>query len=90
LFSRVEFQYRDKYSDTIFGNSQIYTAPSSFLMNLYFDYTLADEKWDASLSITNVADTPAVVSRFTNQFGGETTQLFAPPRQFIFKVGYKF
>jgi iron complex outermembrane receptor protein len=90
LLSRIQFEYRDKYTNTIFGNSPIYTAPSSFLMDLYFDYTFANPNFDTSFSITNVADSAAVVSRFTNQFGGETTQLYAPPRQFIFRVGYKF
>jgi iron complex outermembrane receptor protein len=90
LLSRLQVQYRDKFADAIFGNNPIYTAPSSFLVNLYFDYVLANPDWDTSLSITNVTDTPAVVSRFTNQFGGETTQSYAPPRQVIFRVGYKF
>jgi len=57
---------------------------------LYFDYTLPNTDWDTSFTISNLADTPAVVSRFTNQYGGETTQSFAPPRQFIFRVGYRF
>jgi hypothetical protein len=37
-----------------------------------------------------VFDKAAIQSRFVNQFGGETTQSYVPPRQFIVRVGYKF
>jgi hypothetical protein len=43
-----------------------------------------------SLAINNVADRAAVMSRFTNQFGGETTQQFFPPREFIASFHYQF
>jgi len=90
LLSRVEVQYRDHFANAIFGNSSIYTAPSYVLTNLYFDYTLKDSAWDVSLNLTNLFDKAAVVSQFTNQFGGETTRLYGPPRQFIGRVAYKF
>jgi iron complex outermembrane receptor protein len=90
LLSRVEVQYRDSFSNTIFGNSPIYTAPSYVLWNLYFDYSFADTAWDASFAIDNVFNKAAVVSQFTNQFGGETSRSYENPRQFIVRVGYKF
>jgi iron complex outermembrane receptor protein len=90
LLSRVEVQYRDHFSNTIFGNNPIYVAPSYVLWNLYFDYSFANPNYDASFAIDNVFDRAAVLSRFTNQFGGETTQQFVPPRQFIVRFGYKF
>jgi iron complex outermembrane recepter protein len=90
LLSRIEVQYRDHFSNTIFGNDPIYTAPSYVLWNLYFDYALANPNWDASFAIDNVFDKAAVLSQFTNQFGGETTRSYVPPRQFIVRVGYKF
>jgi hypothetical protein len=31
-----------------------------------------------------------VLSRFTNQFGGETTQLYFPPREFVLKFHVEF
>jgi len=37
-----------------------------------------------------VFDRAAVLSRFTNQFGGETTQLFFPPREFTLKAHFQF
>lgn len=90
LLSRVQVQYRDSYADTIFGKTATYTAPSYKMLNLYFDYTFANGDLDASLAISNLLDEAQVSSRFTNQFGGETTQQYAPPREFIFRVGYQF
>jgi iron complex outermembrane recepter protein len=90
LLSRVQVQYRDSYADAVFGDSPIYTAPSYVLWNLYLDYSFADYQWDASFAVDNVFNKDAVVSRFTNQFGGETTQSYAPPRQFTVRAGYKF
>lgn len=90
LLSRVEVVYRDHFANAIFGNSKIYTAPSYTLTNLYFDYTVRDTGWDVSLNITNLFDTAAVVSQFTNQFGGETTRLYGPPTEVVARVGYKF
>jgi iron complex outermembrane receptor protein len=90
LLSRVQVQYRDSYINAIFNSSPIYTTPSYVLWDLYFDYSFANPNWDASISIDNLFNKDAIVSKFTNQFGGETTQAYAPPRQFIVKVGYRF
>jgi len=90
LLSRLQIQYRDHYANTVFGNTPIYTTPGYFLANLYFDYVFPDRRWDASFSIDNIADTAAVAYRFTDQYGGETTQQYFPPREFIGRVGYRF
>jgi iron complex outermembrane receptor protein len=90
LLSRLSAQYRDSYADTIFGKSPIYTAPSYTMVNLFFDYTLSPRSWDFSFAVNNLFDRAAVVSRFTNQFGGETTQLYAAPREYVVGAHYKF
>jgi iron complex outermembrane receptor protein len=90
FLSRVSVQYRSDYADTIFGKTPTYTAPSYVMTNLYFDYSYKPGSWDVSLAINNVADRAAVMSRFTNQFGGETTQQFFPPREFIASFHYQF
>ena len=74
----------------MFGNSFYYTTPSYVMMNLYFDYTFADRKLDLTFAVNNVADRQEVSYRFTNQYGGETTQTWFPPREYIIGVGYKF
>jgi iron complex outermembrane receptor protein len=90
LISKFDVQYRDAYNTTIFPKNAIYTAPSYTLYNLFFGYTFANDKWDMSFSLTNLTNAAAVQSRFVNQFGGETTQTYFPPRQAIFRVGYRF
>ncbi len=90
LLSRAQVQYRDSYADTIFGKTATYTAPSYKMVNLYFDYTLAKGDLDFSLSVSNLLNSGEVTSRFTNQFGGETTQQYAPPREFVVRAGYQF
>jgi iron complex outermembrane receptor protein len=88
--SRIGAQYRADYADTIFGKTLIYTAPSYTMINLFFDYTLPAKTLDLSFAIDNLTDREAVQSRFTNQFGGETTQVFAPPREYVVGAHYKF
>ena len=90
LMSRVTLQYRSDYADTIFGKTPTYTAPSYVMSNLYFDYIYKPGSWDVSLAVNNVFDRAAVQSRFTNQFGGETTQQYFPPRSFVLGFHYQF
>jgi len=90
LISRIGVQYRANYADTIFGKTPIYTAPAYTMVNAFFDYVLTPKTWDFTLAINNVLDHAEVLSRFTNQFGGETTQLYAPPREFVLGAHYKF
>jgi iron complex outermembrane receptor protein len=90
LLSRLQGNYRDHYADTVFGNSFYYTTPSYVLMNLFFDYTFSNRKLDLTFAVTNLADRKEVSYRFTNQYGGETTQTWFPPREYILGIGYKF
>ena len=90
LLSRIGAQYRADYADTIFGKTPIYTAPSYTMVNLFFDYALLPKVLDFTFAINNVGDHAAVLSRFTNQFGGETTQMFAPPREYVVGAHYNF
>jgi len=90
LLSRLQGNYRDHYADTVFGNTPIYTTPSYVMMNLFFDYTFSDRRLDLSFAITNLANREEVSYRFTNQYGGETTQTWFPPREYVIGIGYKF
>jgi iron complex outermembrane recepter protein len=74
----------------VFGNSFYYTTPSYVLMNLFFDYTFSNRNLDLTFAVTNLADRKEVSYRFTNQYGGETTQTWFPPREYIVGIGYKF
>ncbi|MGO9991990.1 MAG: TonB-dependent receptor [Steroidobacteraceae bacterium] len=90
LLSRLQGNYRDHYADTVFGNSFYYTTPSYILMNLFFDYTFSSKNLDLTFAVQNLADRKEVSYRFTNQYGGETTQTWFPPREYILGFGYKF
>jgi iron complex outermembrane recepter protein len=90
LLSRLQGNYRDHYADTVFGNSFFYTTPSYVMLNLFFDYTFANRKLDLTFAVQNLADRQEVSYRFTNQYGGETTQTWFPPREYILGIGYKF
>jgi iron complex outermembrane recepter protein len=90
VLSRFQMQYRSDYADTIFGMTPIYRAPSYTMANLYFDYAYKSTGLDVSLGINNVFDRFEVASRFTNQFGGETTQVWAPPLEFVITARYTF
>ncbi len=90
LLSRLQGSYRDHYADTVFGNSFYYTTPSYVLMNLFFDYALPNKQLDFTFTVTNLADRAEVSYRFTNQYGGETTQTWFPPREYIVGASYKF
>jgi iron complex outermembrane recepter protein len=89
LLSRLQVNYRDHYSNTVFSNP-LYTTPSYVLMNLLFDYTFANSNLDMTFAVNNVADRAEVSSRFTDQYGGETTQTYFPPREYIVGFNYKF
>ena len=90
LLSRISAQYRSDYATTIFGKTAIYTAPSYAMLNLFFDYSLASNNWHFTLAVNNLTDRSQVASRFTNQFGAETTQVYAAPREFVLGAHYKF
>ena len=89
LLSRLQGNYRDHYSNTVFSNP-LYTTPSYVLMNLLFDYTFANRHVDLTFAVNNVADRAQVSYRFTNQYGGETTQTWFPPREYIVGFQYRF
>jgi iron complex outermembrane recepter protein len=90
VLSRFQLQYRSDYADTIFGMTPIYRAPSYTMANLYFDYAYKTTGFDLSLGINNVFNRFEVASRFTNQFGGETTQVWAPPLEYVVTARYQF
>lgn len=89
LQSRLQVNYRDHYSNTVFDNP-LYTTPSYVLMNLLFDYTFANSRFDLTFAVNNLANRAAVSYRFTNQYGGETTQSYFPPREYIAGFSYRF
>jgi outer membrane receptor protein involved in Fe transport len=77
-------------ADAVFGKTSTYTAPGYTLVDIYFDYTFPSKAWNLAATVTNLFNTAAVLSRFTNQYGGETTQQYYPQRELILHAGYRF
>ena len=91
LLLRLEGQYRSDYADTVFGISDpLYRAPSYFMTNVFADYTVRNTGLDFSLGVNNLFNRVEVLSRFTNQFGGETTQQYFAPLSIVAGVHYSF
>jgi iron complex outermembrane recepter protein len=90
LLSRLSGQYRSDYATTVFGETPTYRAPSYSMVNFYAQYSLAPKNWRFSVAVNNLLDKAQVASRFTNQFGGETTQVYAPPRMVVIGAHYDF
>jgi hypothetical protein len=44
---------------------------------------------DSTFAVTILADRKEVSYRFTNQYGGESTQTWFPPREYILGFGYR-
>jgi iron complex outermembrane receptor protein len=90
LTGTVQGSYRAHYANAVFGDTSIYRTPGYLLANLHFDYKPMDKHMQFSLSINNVANKAKVSYRFTNQYGGETTQSYFRPREFVAGVRYQF
>ncbi len=95
LTSRIQVQARTHYVNAVYGDIvvdgvHIYRTPGYTLANLFLGYTFPNQHWALSFVVKNLADNAAVLGQFTNQFGGEITRQYTPPRQFIGSVSYKF
>lgn len=93
--SSIQVQTRSHYINAVYGDlvidgRHVYRTPGYTLANLFVGYTFPNARWELSLVVKNLADRAAVLGQFTNQFGGEITRQYTPPRQFIGSVSYKF
>ena len=92
LTSRLSFTHRDAFASRVFGSTGINKTPGHELVNLSFYLKPASfQNWGLSFLITNLTDEDAVNSRWTNNFGIQTTsEEFVAPRQFIGRISYEF
>ena len=95
LTSSIQVQTRSRYvnavyGDIVVGGRHVYRTPGYTLANLFFGYAFPNSRWALSLVVKNLADNAAVLGQFTNQFGGEITRQYTPPRQVIGSVSYRF
>ncbi len=91
LSSRVQMDYHSQFDYRVFANSSTDVVKMAFLVDLNLDYQPSSSPWDFQLTVTNLFDRTFVDSKYTDSFGvGSTSYEYDPPRQIIFKAGYKF
>ncbi len=91
LTSHLTYSFRDAYWFRIYDNPQTDKVPVYNQWNADFKYRFAHTGWYADLILTNLMDTPSVVSKYTDNFGvGAVAEGFVPPRSFVLRVGKSF
>ena len=65
-------------------------VPGYTLWNLSFRFKPRDPRLTFSAVIKNITNSGAVLGQFTNQFGGEVTRQYTPPRRLIVSAEYRF
>ena len=91
LTSHVAYSFRDAYWFRIYDNPETDKVPVYNQWNADFKYRFAKGGWYTDLILTNLTNTPAVVSKYTDNFGvGAVAEGFVPPRSFVVRVGKSF
>jgi len=95
FLTAVQGEYRHSYvnapyGDVVIDGVHVYRTPGYVLWNLSLRYKPSDPRLTFSASVKNVFNTGAVLGQFTNQFGGEVTRQYEPPRRLIVSAEYKF
>jgi len=91
LRSRFEYLYRGEYQYRVFNNPLVDSVPSYYVVNLLFNYRLANEQLNLGFGATNLFDEDGVNARFSNPFGLLTTsEEFIPPQEVFVALKYDF
>lgn len=91
----VQGEYRHSYVNAAYGDVvidgvHVYRTPGYLLWNLSLRYKPNDPNLTFYASVKNVFNDGAVLGQFTNQFGGEVTRQYEPPRRVIVSAEYRF
>ncbi|EGD60496.1 TonB-dependent receptor [Novosphingobium nitrogenifigens DSM 19370] len=78
------------YGDVVIDGVHVYRTPGYTLWNLSFRFKPRDPRLTFSAVIKNITNSGAVLGQFTNQFGGEVTRQYTPPRRLIVSAEYRF
>ncbi len=83
--------HRGSQYSRIFNNPGADRVPAYTTTDLSIGIRPRVGQWQGSVTVSNLFDVLAINNKFTDAFGVATTSReFAPPRQFIARVGYKF
>ncbi|HZV09543.1 MAG TPA: TonB-dependent receptor, partial [Novosphingobium sp.] len=95
LTSSLQGEYRSSYVNAVYGDMvingvHVYRSPAYNLWNVNFTWQPVNPHFKFSASLKNIFNSGAVLGQFTNQFGGEITRQYAPPRRLIVSAAYNF
>jgi iron complex outermembrane receptor protein len=91
LSSRLEFIHRGEFQARVFNNSLVDTVPSYNIVNLLFNYQLANERFNLGVGATNLFEENGVNGRFSNPFGLlSTSEEYIPPQEVFVGIRYDF
>lgn len=95
LTSALQGEYRHSYvnapyGDLVINGVHVYRTPGYVLWNLSLRFKPANPNLTFSAAVKNLFNNGAVLGQFTNQFGGEVTRQYEPPRRVIVSAEYRF
>lgn len=92
LVARLAYRYQSAFQARIFNNQALDRVGGYGLWNASLEFIPVESRWKVQLIGTNLADSNAVATRFTNAFGeyGTSSREFVPPRQVLGRVSYTF
>ena len=91
LISSIHAVYRNPYYFRIYNNPSTDRLPAQHQFDLSFTYKAKGGHWHADFLVTNLTNTDAINSKYTDNFGTFiTANYYTPPRQLIGRIGYSF
>ncbi len=91
LVPRVEYIYRGSYDYRVFNEGAQDLVASYGIVNVSLALQPPSQRWNAALTISNLADKDGENSKYTDPFGTyQTSVQYIAPRQIIGTIGYEF
>jgi len=91
LIGSIHGVYRSAYWFRIYNDPNTDRVPNQHQFDLNISYKMHGGHWHADFSIINLANSNAISSRYSDNFGTfVTANYYVPPRQFLGRIGYSF
>jgi iron complex outermembrane recepter protein len=95
LTTAVQGNYRHSYVNAAYGDVvidgvHVYRTPGYVLWNLSLRYKPDNSPFLFQAAVKNLFNNGAVLGQMTNQFGGEVTRQYEPPRRLVVSAEYRF
>ena len=91
LTGSIHGVYRSAYFFRIYNDPATDRVPNQHQFDLNFSYKMHGGHWHADFSVINLANSNAISSRYSDNFGTfVTANYYVPPRQFLGRIGYSF